>query len=111
MEQKRFYCFCQISLIFSDFEEDLSTNQFDWNFLKAYHEKLMFHLDEVFTVDKSTTEYFPDDDFVYKGRDWWMGGNWNVPLLEQIEYQTKIKIDQEKKKYWVIFFKKTWLFV
>ena len=35
----------------------------------------MFHLDEVFTADKSTTEYFPDDDFVYKGRDWWMGGN------------------------------------
>ena len=67
--KKRFRPFCQIPLIFSDFEKDLSKNQFDGNFLKAYHEKLMFHLEEIFTVDKSVTDCFQDDDFVYKGRD------------------------------------------
>ena len=56
-------------------------------------------------VDKSALRYFLDDEFHYRGRDWYPGEAWNVSSGGQIEYQEKLKMDTIKKtqKNWVLF--------
>ena len=44
---------CQIPIIFCDFEKDLPNNIFNEKFLWEYHNKLNFHLQEIFMIDKS----------------------------------------------------------
>lgn len=42
---------------FCDFKKDLSNNMFNENLLWAYHNKLVFHLQNIFEIDKSATCY------------------------------------------------------
>ena len=51
-------------------------------------------------MDKSALCCFLDNEFDYRERDWYTGETWNVSLSEQIEYQEKLKMEEEKKKCW-----------
>ena len=48
-------------------------------------------------MDKSALCCFLGNEFHYRGRDWYTGETWNVSLSKQIEYQEKLKMDEEKK--------------
>ena len=78
---------CQILLIFCDFEKGLKNNMFNKNFLWEYHNKLTFHLQKIFEMDKSVLCCFRDNGFHYRGRDWYTGETWNISLSEQTEYR------------------------
>ena len=89
---------CQIPLIFCDFEKDLRSNMFNEKFLWEYHNKLIFHLQKMFEIDKSALYCFLDNEFHYHGRDWHRGETWNISLSEQIKYQEKLKMNGGRKK-------------
>ena len=67
--------FCQIPEIFSEFEKDLDIFQFDFNYLKKYHSRLVPFLIEIFKADESACECFLNDEFTCSGRDWNNGKN------------------------------------
>ena len=98
MPNKKNCPLCQIPAIFSNFERDLENNMLDESFLWSYHEKLIFHLQEIFDTDKSALCCFLDDKFYYRGRDWRTEETWSVSLSKQIDYQEKIKKDKARKK-------------
>lgn len=78
---------------FCDFKKDLSNNMFNENLLWAYHNKLVFHLQNIFEIDKSATCYcFLDDQFYYRGT-----------LSESIDCSEKLKMDEAKKSCWGLF--------
>ena len=62
-----------------------------------YHKRLIFHLQEIFETDKTALCCFLDAEYHYRGRDWQTGETWNFPLSEQIEFEEKIWLDNEKK--------------
>ena len=49
-------------------------------------------------MDKSTLDCILDSEFQYKGQCWYTGETWCIPLSDQIKFEEKIKIDEEKKK-------------
>ena len=100
---------CQVSYIFIDFERDLSFNMLNEKLLWQYHEKLMFHLEEIFL--KSALDCFWDTKLHHKRRDSYTGETWCVSFSDQIEYETKIKIDEFQKKGFGAFKKKSLLIV
>ena len=52
-------------MIFCNFEKDIEKNWFDDAFLWEYHGRLAFHLNQVFSADKSALCCFLDDEFHY----------------------------------------------
>ena len=70
---------------------------FDEKFLWDYHSRLMFHFQEIFEMDKSTLHCFLDSEFQYKGRCCYTGETWCIPLSDQIKFEEKTKIDEQKK--------------
>lgn len=68
-----------------------------------YHEKLLFHLQEIFDVDKTALDCFLDSEFQYKGRDWYRGKTWYVSLSEEIDYEEKLNWMRRKKRCWGSF--------
>lgn len=55
---------CRIPIIFCNFEKVIEKNWFDDAFLWEYHVQLAFHLNQVFSADKSALCFFLDDDFI-----------------------------------------------
>lgn len=89
---------------------------FNENLLWAYHNKLVFHLQNIFEIDKSATCYcLLDDQFYYRGRNWYTGKTWSVSLSQSIDYSEKLKMDEAKKSCWGLFPRKikkcTYIFV
>ena len=56
---------CRIPIIFCNFEKVIEKNWFDDAFLWEYHVQLAFHLNQVFSADKSALCFFLDDEFHY----------------------------------------------
>ena len=98
--------FCQIPYIFIDFEKDITNNIFDEVLLWEYHRKLFFHLQQIFHPDKTALCCFLDDEFHYRGRNWYTGETWSVSQSESIAYSKKLKLDELKKSGCVLFFKR-----
>ena len=71
---------CRILYYFSDFEKDLDLNQFDHQFLISYHLLVVDYLLKIFHMNKSSIEYFLNEEFCYSGRCWRTGERWSVPL-------------------------------
>ena len=70
---------------------------FEEEFPWQYHEKLLFHLQEIFDVDKTALDCFLDREFQYKSRDWYTGETWCVSLSEEIDYEEKLNWMRRKK--------------
>ena len=66
-------------------------------FLWDYNKRLIFHLQAIFETDKTALCCFLDTEYRYGSRHWQIGETWNVPLSEQIEFEEKIWLGNEKK--------------
>ena len=82
---------CTIPIDFSNFEEHLDKNEFNENFLRSYHARLVHYLMENFCLNESSLECFLFEEFCYSGCDWNTGQRWSVPLKEQIEYRQMLE--------------------
>ena len=58
-------------------------NMFNEKFLWDYHNKFIFHLQQIFEMDKSALCCFLDNEFHYRGRDWYTGKTWNVSYVNR----------------------------
>ena len=77
---------------------------FDEVFLWEYHRNFFFLLQQIFDTDKTALCFFLDDKFHYRGRDLYTGKTWSVSKSESIAYSEKLKMDELKKRWLVIFF-------
>lgn len=107
---------CQVLVIFSNFEKDLSDNMFDESFVWWYHGKLVFQLQEIFEMYKSALCCFLDNETQSTCRDWYMGETWSISLRDQIDYEEKFKVNKavnhvKKKDTWEFFSKNLVLIV
>ena len=60
---------CRIPTISTDFKKKLDYITDNAVFLKAYHEKLVPYLVEIFDTDNLAIDFFLNDGQVYSGRD------------------------------------------
>ena len=79
---------------------------FDEVFLCEYYRKLFFHLQQIFDTCKTLLCCFLDDEFHYRGRDWYKRKTWSVSQSESIAYSEKLKMNEINKSDWVPFFQK-----
>ena len=71
---------------------------FSEGYLRNYHLKLIPYLNKRFFQNKSSICCFLDDEYTYRGHDWYSGETWSVSLSESIKYSEKIKMDEIKRK-------------
>ena len=88
---------CRITIIFADFEKDIYENMFNDVFLWNYHSKLIFHLCQIFEIEKAALCCFLDDEFHYRGRDRLTGKTWSISQTEPLKHEMKLKLEELKK--------------
>ena len=91
LENDRKCLLCEILIVFSDFEKEMSDNMLNTDFLQNYRSKLYKYLRKLFYVHKSLLCCFLDSEYIQNVRDR-SGRIHFVFLSEIIENLEKIKL-------------------
>ena len=91
---------------FCDFEEKLTENVFNTDFLVSYHKKLVPYLRKLFFAKKTATCCFLDEVYFYSYRSYPTGENIKVSIEEIIKRMEDMKLKKINEQFYKPFYKR-----
>ena len=107
METKKKKCeICLIFIQFCDFEEKVTENVFNTDFLVSYHKKLVLYMRKLFCQKTPATCCFLDEVYFYSCRSYPAGENINASIEEIIKSMEDMKLKKINEQFYKPFYER-----